>query len=81
MHAVSGAADALGEPLIALLGSPVSYSRFGFVASTEVGIEAPDALWGIHFQIRTLSAYDPAMTGTFGYFFFTARTASMTPFE
>ncbi len=31
MHAVLGAADALGEPLVALLGNPRYYARFGFV--------------------------------------------------
>ena len=67
MHTVIGAADALGEPLIALLGSPAYYSRFGFVAATEVGIAAPDPLWSVHFQIRTLSAFDPSMTGSFTY--------------
>jgi putative acetyltransferase len=67
MHAVIGAADAFGEPLIALLGSPAYYSRFGFVTSTEVGIEAPDPSWGVHFQVRTLSGFDPATVGRFTY--------------
>lgn len=30
------------EPLIALLGSPAYYGRFGFVRSTEHGINPPD---------------------------------------
>ena len=30
MHAVLGAADALGEPLVALIGNPAYYRRFGF---------------------------------------------------
>ena len=33
MHAVLGAADALGEPLVALLGDPAYYRRFGFVTA------------------------------------------------
>lgn len=67
MHAVIGAADALGAPLIALLGSPAFYSRFGFVESTRIGIAAPDPAWGMHFQVRTLAAYDGTITGTFTY--------------
>lgn len=57
MHAAIGAADATDEPLIALLGSTEYYPRFGFVASTDVGIEPPDPVWGAHFQVRLLTAY------------------------
>ena len=37
MHAVIGAADAAGEPLIALLGDPRFYTRFGFVPASDLG--------------------------------------------
>lgn len=67
VHAVLGAADALGEPLVALLGSPDYYHRFGFVASAELGIEAPDPAWGAYFQVRPLSGHEPTMTGPFTY--------------
>jgi putative acetyltransferase len=67
VHAVLGAADAMDEPLVALLGSPVYYARFGFVRSTAVGIDPPQAIWGDHFQVRTLSSYEPTITGTFRY--------------
>ncbi len=67
MLAMIGAADATGEPLIALLGDPAYYRRFGFVASTEVGIEPPDARWGHYFQVRTLAAWVPAIRGRFHY--------------
>lgn len=67
MHATIGAADALGEPLIALLGSPGYYSRFGFVASTTVGVSPPEVAWGIHFQVRTLTEYNAAIRGRFVY--------------
>jgi putative acetyltransferase len=67
MHAMIGAADATDEPLIALLGSPDYYGRFGFVASTKVGIHAPDPTWGPYFQVRTLAAHRPNITGTFHY--------------
>jgi len=67
MHATIGAADALGEPLIALLGSEAYYSRFGFVASSTLGIDSPDPAWGSYFQVRTLSAYQTAIRGQFVY--------------
>lgn len=67
MHAVLGAADALDEPLVALLGDPAYYRRFGFRASVEVGIEPPVAEWRPYFQVRPLSAWDPALRGTFNY--------------
>jgi putative acetyltransferase len=67
IHAVLGAADALEEPLVALLGSPDYYRRFGFRLSGEFGISPPRPQWGPHFQVRTLTAYDPALRGTFAY--------------
>lgn len=67
VHAVLGAADALDEPLVVLLGDPAYYSRFGFRPASEVGIAAPEPAWGDLFQVRTLAAYDPALTGTFTY--------------
>ncbi|MFJ2116084.1 MULTISPECIES: GNAT family N-acetyltransferase [unclassified Streptomyces] len=67
MHSVLGAADALGEPLVALLGSPAYYGRFGFRTSTEYGITSPDPAWGEYFQIRPLTAYDSALRGRFRY--------------
>ncbi|CAL9537202.1 hypothetical protein SUDANB106_04179 [Streptomyces sp. enrichment culture] len=70
MHTALGAADALGEPLVALLGEPAYYRRFGFRTSTEYGIAPPDPAWGEYFQVRPLAAYDPedpALRGTFAY--------------
>ena len=67
VHATIGAAEALGEPLIALLGSPNYYSRFGFVASSTFGIAPPDPAWGAHFQVRTLTTYRADITGQFRY--------------
>lgn len=67
MHAVLGAADALGEPLVGLLGSPAYYGRYGFRTSTDHGIDPPEPAWGKYFQVRTLTAYDPATRGTFEY--------------
>jgi putative acetyltransferase len=67
VHAVLGAADALGEPLIALLGSTEYYPRFGFRRSSEYGITPQLPAWAEHFQVRTLTAYDPAVRGEFAY--------------
>jgi putative acetyltransferase len=67
VHTVLGAADALGEPLVALLGAPGYYARFGFRLAGEYGIVAPVPEWKQHFQVRTLSAYDPEIRGMFAY--------------
>lgn len=67
MEAVIHAADALGEPCIALLGDPAYYSRFGFEPAHTAGIAAPDPAWREHFQIRRLKAWTHAMAGTFHY--------------
>lgn len=73
MHAILGAADALGAPVVVLLGDPGFYARFGFVLAAEVGIEPPVAEWAPHFQARTLAAWEdacgasPPLSGTFAY--------------
>jgi len=67
MHAVLGAGDALGEPLVALLGSTAYYPRFGFRPASEYGITPKPPQWAEHFQVRTLTAYDPAVRGDFAY--------------
>ena len=67
MHAVLGAGEALGEPLVALLGSPAYYRRFGFRLSDEYGIAPPVPQWQPHFQVRVLSAYRPEARGMFAY--------------
>ncbi len=67
MHAMIGAADALDEPFIALLGDPVYYRRFGFAASSELGIDPPDPAWGHYFQALPLSSWDPAFARPFTY--------------
>lgn len=67
VHTVLGAADALGEPLVALLGDPAYYSRFGFLPATDYQITAPRPQWQPHFQVRVLSGYQPGLRGTFTY--------------
>jgi putative acetyltransferase len=67
MHAVLGAGDALGEPLVALLGDPGYYGRFGFRLSEEYQISPPVAGWRPHFQVRLLTGYRREVRGTFRY--------------
>jgi putative acetyltransferase len=67
MHAVVGAADALDEPVVVLLGHTDYYPRFGFEPAIRLGIEPPVAEWGEHFQARPLSAYDDSVRGAFAY--------------
>jgi putative acetyltransferase len=64
MHAVLAAAEATDEPVVALVGEPAFYRRFGFTAASEAGIGSPDPAWGEHFQVRTLGA---RVTGPFRY--------------
>jgi putative acetyltransferase len=67
MHAVLGAADALDEPLVALLGDPGYYRRFGFRLARDFDINPPVPAWVPHFQARVLTAYPPSLRGTFAY--------------
>jgi putative acetyltransferase len=67
MHATLGAADALGEPLVALLGDPAYYRQFGFELSTVYQITPPKPEWQPHFQVRVLSVYQPRLHGIFTY--------------
>jgi putative acetyltransferase len=55
MHAILGAAEALDEPLIGVLGDPGYYSRFGFRLAEEYGIKPPVSEWRPHFQIGRLA--------------------------
>jgi predicted N-acetyltransferase YhbS len=67
MYAVLGAADALGEPLVALLGDPAFYGRFGFELGAVYGITPPRPEWQQHFQVRVLTGYEPSVRGVFAY--------------
>jgi putative acetyltransferase len=66
MHAVLGAAEAQDETLVALLGDPAYYTRFGFVPASALSIAAPEPAWDDYFQARPLTAYD-GRGGTFRY--------------
>jgi putative acetyltransferase len=65
MYALLGAVQARDETLVALLGAPGYYGRFGFGPATAIGVIAPDPAWGGHFQALPL---DPAFPrGVFTY--------------
>ena len=63
----TASANAAGERGIALLGDPEYYSRFGFVTSTSLGVQAPDPAWGGHFQLLPLAVWPGGVSGTFRY--------------
>ncbi|PRY47490.1 putative acetyltransferase [Geodermatophilus tzadiensis] len=65
VHALLAVAEAAGERLVALLGSPAYYGRFGFRTATDLGLAPPDPAWGAHFQARRLDG--PEQRGTFRY--------------
>lgn len=67
LHAVLGAADALDEPAVLLLGSVDYYRRFGFAPAAASGVESPEPAWGDHFQLRRLSSWDGSLIGAFRY--------------
>ncbi|MFC9896748.1 GNAT family N-acetyltransferase [Nocardia sp. NPDC127579] len=67
MHAALGAADALDEPLVGMLGSLEYYPRFGFVPAARLGIAPDEPSWATHFQVRPLTAYEPQISGEFHY--------------
>ncbi|WP_188989618.1 GNAT family N-acetyltransferase [Saccharopolyspora thermophila] len=67
MHAVLGGADALGEPLVGLLGHLDYYPRFGFEPAFRYGVTPPVPEWASHFQVRTLATYQPSIRGEFAY--------------
>lgn len=67
MHAVLGAADALDESIVVLLGHLDYYPRFGFVPAAELGVTPDVPEWASHLQVRALTAYRPEISGEFRY--------------
>jgi putative acetyltransferase len=55
VHALIAVAEACGERMVALLGAPDYYCRFGFVPSMDLAVEPPEPAWGDYFQARLLS--------------------------
>jgi putative acetyltransferase len=67
MYTLLGAAMALDEPVVCLLGDPGYYRRFGFIPASRLGIQAPDESWGDYFQARALLQHRAAPSGSFSY--------------
>lgn len=67
MHTVLGAAEAVDETLVGVLGDPAYYGRFGFRPASAVGIEPQTPSWGDHFQVRTIGPISEPPTGQFRY--------------
>ena len=67
VHTALGAADALGEAVVVLLGDHGYYSRFGFRLAAEFGIVPPVSEWEPYFQARPLSGYGGGVRGVFRY--------------
>lgn len=59
--------DRQGEPLIAVLGDPKYYSRFGFESAVRHGIQAPDGVPMANLMVRPLTHYDSALRGRLVY--------------
>src|ERR1019366_6530940 len=61
-------AETAGLPLIALLGDPGYYGRFGFEPSGRLGIiYCPVGEGDPHFLVRRLAGYDPSYRGDYTY--------------
>lgn len=56
VYALLGAAQALDEEIVCLLGDPAYYSRFGFVPASALAISPPVPAWEAHFQALHLGA-------------------------
>lgn len=61
-------AEAMGEPLILLLGHPEYYPRFGFERARPLGIEPPSpAIADAAFMVLRLARYDARYRGRVVY--------------
>jgi putative acetyltransferase len=57
-----------GVPAVFLEGSPVYYPRFDFMPAVQLGFRKPSLrIPDAAFQVITLPAYEPWMTGTVVY--------------
>jgi putative acetyltransferase len=57
-------ADALGEPLVLVVGHAGYYPRFGFEPARALGIEPPEPFPDEDWMARRLAAYEPTLRGT-----------------
>jgi putative acetyltransferase len=66
VHAMIEAADAMGEPLLILLGNPAYYGRFGFQPAAGLRLTTAGVV-GDQFQAYVLSAYERSISGSFSF--------------
>lgn len=60
--------DSLGVPAVFLEGDPGYYSQLAFVPAKPLGVRKPSLrILDAGFQVMTLSAYEPWVTGTLVY--------------
>jgi putative acetyltransferase len=52
---------------VVLLGEPAYYARFGFAPARNYGVTPQVAEWEPAFQLRPLTAWDPALRGEYRY--------------
>jgi putative acetyltransferase len=63
-----GEAERVGAPAVFLEGSPHYYARFGFERASQRGFTAPSVrIPDAAFQVVTLAAFEPWMTGALVY--------------
>jgi putative acetyltransferase len=69
VRAVTSLADAQGEPMVILEGSPAYYGRFGFEHALPHGIRIDLPSWAPPeaAQVLRLSSYDPSIRGLVVY--------------
>lgn len=67
VHETIRIAEVHGEGLLVLLGDPGYYGRFGFVAGSELGVDAPEPAWGAYFQALRLAHAGEEHRGAFRY--------------
>jgi putative acetyltransferase len=60
-------AEAADEPLVLVRGHADYYPRFGFQASSRLGIRAPFAVLEDQYMVKTLRAFRPELRGTVRY--------------
>jgi putative acetyltransferase len=60
-------ADALGAPLVTVLGDPAYYGRLGFEPAHRFGVEPPGGVPEDHFRVRPLSGWSDRFQGRVVY--------------
>lgn len=68
LEAALGAADAMGEPLVTVIGVPAYYPRFGFRSARALGLDCPDpTVPDEAWMALPLQTYDESIRGRVTY--------------